>query len=208
MPNNRAQLLITAVDQTRAAFDSIKRNLGDLGNAARSISGLLGGLELAVSATGLGAMVKSSLDSADSLSKLSQRVGITVESLSTLIPVAELPGLSAEKFEGSLRKLATRMVEASTGSADAARGFAAVGVTFKNKDGTLRATDQVLLDLVERFKAIPAGAQKSALAVELFGKSGADLIPFLNQGQDGVEALTGELQDLGVQISGDTAAQA
>jgi hypothetical protein len=115
MANNRAQLLITAVDQTRGAFDSIKRNLGDLGNAARSINGLLGTLGLAVSAAGLGAMVKASLDSADSLSKLSQRVGITVESLSTLIPVADLAGVSGEKFEGGLRKLATRMLDAATG---------------------------------------------------------------------------------------------
>jgi len=208
MANNRAQLLITAVDQTRGAFDSIKRNLGDLGNAARSINGLLGTLGLAVSAAGLGAMVKASLDSADSLSKLSQRVGITVESLSTLIPVADLAGVSGEKFEGGLRKLATRMLDAATGSDEAARGFAAVGVSIQNQDGTLRATDQVLLDLTDRFKAMPDGAEKTALAVDLFGKSGADLIPFLNQGRDGVEALTTELQALGVQIGGDTAAQA
>ena len=208
MANNRAQLLITAVDQTRGAFDSIKRNLGDLGNAARSINGLLGTLGLAVSAAGLGAMVKASLDSADSLSKLSQRVGITVESLSTLIPVADLAGVSGEKFEGGLRKLATRMLDAATGSDEAARGFAAVGVSIQNQDGTLRATDQVLLDLTDSFKAMPDGAQKTALAVDLFGKSGADLIPFLNQGRDGVEALTTELQALGVQIGGDTAAQA
>jgi len=208
MANNRAQLLITAVDQTRGAFDSIKRNLGDLGNAARSINGLLGTLGLAESAAGLGAMVKASLDSADSLSKLSQRVGITVESLSTLIPVADLAGVSGEKFEGGLRKLATRMLDAATGSDEAARGFAAVGVSIQNQDGTLRATDQVLLDLTDRFKAMPDGAQKTALAVDLFGKSGADLIPFLNQGRDGVEALTTELQALGVQIGGDTAAQA
>ena len=208
MANNRAQLLITAVDQTRGAFDSIKRNLGDLGNAARSINGLLGTLGLAVSAAGLGAMVKASLDSADSLSKLSQRVGITVESLSTLIPVADLAGVSGEKFEGGLRKLATRMLEAATGTEDAARAFDAVGVAFQNQDGTLRSTDQVLLDLTDRFKAMPDGAEKTAIAVELFGKSGADLIPFLNQGRDGVEALTAELQALGVQIGGDTAAQA
>jgi len=208
MANNRAQLLITAVDQTRGAFDSIKRNLGDLGNAARSIKGLLGTLGLAVSAAGLGAMVKASLDSADSLSKLSQRVGITVESLSTLIPVADLAGVSSEKFEGGLRKLATRMLDAATGSDEAARGFAAVGVAIQNQDGTLRATDQVLLDLADRFKAMPDGAQKTALAVDLFGKSGADLIPFLNQGRDGVEALTTELQALGVQMGGATAVQA
>ncbi len=208
MVSNRAQLLITAVDETRGAFDSIKRNLGDLGNVARSLGGLLSGLGVAVSAAGLASMVKSSLESADSLSKLSQRVGITVESLSTLIPAADLSGVSAEKFEGGLRKLATRMLEAATGSDEAARGFAAVGVAVKNQDGTLRATDQVLLDLADRFKAMPDGAEKTALAVELFGKSGADLIPFLNQGREGVGALTAELQALGVQIGGDTAAQA
>ena len=208
MVSNRAQLLITAVDETRGAFDSIKRNLGDLGNVARSLGGLLSGLGVAVSAAGLAAMVKSSLESADSLSKLSQRVGITVESLSTLIPAADLSGVSAEKFEGGLRKLATRMLEAATGSDEAARGFAAVGVALRNQDGTLRATDQVLLDLADRFKVMPDGAAKTALAVELFGKSGADLIPFLNQGREGVGALTTELQELGVQIGGDTAAQA
>lgn len=208
MSNNRAQLLITAVDQTRGAFDSIKRNLGELGNAARSINGLLGTLGLAVSAAGLGAMIKASLDSADSLSKLSQRVGITVEALSTLIPVADLAGVSGEKFEGGLRKLATRMLDAASGSDEAARGFAALGVAIQNQDGTLRATDQVLLDLADRFQSMPDGAQKTALAVELFGKSGAELIPFLNQGRDGVEALTAELQALGVQIGGNTAAQA
>lgn len=208
MVSNRAQLLITAVDETRGAFDSIKRNLGDLGNVARSLGGLLSGLGVAVSAAGLASMVKSSLESADSLSKLSQRVGITVESLSTLIPAADLSGVSAEKFEGGLRKLATRMLEAATGSDEAARSFAAVGVAVRNQDGTLRATDQVLLDLADRFKAMPDGAEKTALAVELFGKSGADLIPFLNQGREGVGALTAELQELGVQIGGDTAAQA
>jgi hypothetical protein len=208
MANNRAQILISAVDQTRGAFDSIKRNLGDLGNAARSLKGVLGTLGVALSAAGLSAMVKSALDSADALSKLSQRVGITVESLSLLMPAAELSGVSAEKFEGGLRRLAARMLEAATGSAEATRGFEALGVAFRNQDGSLRATDQVLLDLADRFKTMPDGAEKTALAMQIFGKSGADLIPFLNQGRDGVEALTAEMQALGLQIGGDTAAQA
>lgn len=116
--------------------------------------------------------------------------------------------MSGESFEKGLRKLSTTMLEAATGSEDAARGFSAVGVEFKNQDGTLRATDQVLLDLAERFKAMPDGAEKTALAVQLFGKSGAELIPFLNQGRDGINELAAEMQALGVQMSSETAAQA
>ncbi|WP_131111579.1 phage tail protein [Sulfuricystis thermophila] len=204
----RAQILIRAVDETRGAFDSVKRGLGGLADAARSVNGVLAGLGVALSAAGLGAMVKSALESADALNKLSQRVGITVEALSTLVPAAELSGVSAQTFETGLKKLATAMLEAATGSEESARRFAALGVAFQDQDGRLRATDAVLLDLADRFQAMPDGAQKSALAVQLFGKSGAELIPFLNQGREGIAALTGEMQALGVQIGGQTAAQA
>src|SRR5579885_2202097 len=208
MATERAQILIRAVDETRAAFGSIQRNLGGLADAARRVNGVLAGLGVALSAAGLAAMVRSALESADALNKLSQRVGITVEALSTLVPAAELSGVSAQTFETGLKKLATTMFEAATGSEESARRLKALGVAFQNQDGTLRATDAVLLDLADRFQAMPDGAQKSALAVQLFGKSGAELIPFLNQGREGIAALTGEMEALGVQIGGDTAAQA
>ena len=208
MANNRAQILISAVDQTKTAFDSIKRGLGGLTDTAKGINGVLANLGVAVSVAGLTAMVKSAIDTGDALDEMSQRVGVSVETLSVWKPAAEQSGVSGESFEKGLRKLSTTMLEAATGSEDAARNFAAVGVEFKNQDGTLRATDQVLLDLAERFKAMPDGAEKTALAVQLFGKSGAELIPFLNQGRDGINELAAEMQALGVQMSSETAAQA
>ncbi len=208
MANNRAQILISAVDQTKTAFDSIKRGLGGLTDTAKGVNGVLANLGVAVSVAGLTAMVKSAIDTGDALDEMSQRVGVSVETLSVWKPAAEQSGVSGESFEKGLRKLSTTMLEAATGSEDAARNFAAVGVEFKNQDGTLRATDQVLLDLAERFKAMPDGAEKTALAVQLFGKAGADLIPFLNQGRDGINELAAEMQALGVQMSSETAAQA
>jgi hypothetical protein len=208
MASNRAQILISAVDQTKAAFDSIKRGLGGLTDTAKSVNGLLANLGVAVSVAGLTAMVKSAIDTGDALDEMSQRVGVSVETLSVWKPAAEQSGVSGESFEKGLRKLSTTMVEAATGSADAARGFSAIGVEFKNQDGTLRGTDQVLLDLAERFKTMPDGAEKTALAVQLLGKSGAELIPFFNQGRDGINELSAEMQALGVQMSGETAAQA
>jgi hypothetical protein len=208
MASNRAQILISAVDQTKTAFDSIKRGLGGLTDTAKSVNGVLANLGVAVSVAGLTAMVKSAIDTGDALDEMSQRVGVSVETLSVWKPAAEQSGVSGESFEKGLRKLSTTMLEAATGSEDAARGFSAVGIEFKNQDGTLRATDQVLLDLAERFKDMPDGAEKTALAVQLFGKSGAELIPFLNQGRDGINELAAEMQALGVQMTSETAAQA
>jgi hypothetical protein len=59
MASNRAQILISAVDQTKTAFDSIKRGLGGLTDTAKSVNGVLANLGVAVSVAGLTAMVKS-----------------------------------------------------------------------------------------------------------------------------------------------------
>jgi hypothetical protein len=64
----------------------------------------------------------------------------------------------------------------------------------------------VLLDLAERFKAMPDGAEKSALAGQIFGEAEAELIPFLNQGRDGITELTDELRSLGIEMSDESAA--
>lgn len=208
MASNRAQILISAVDQTKTAFDSIKRGLGGLTDTAKSVNGVLANLGVGVSLAGIGAMIKSSIDSADALDEMAQRTGIAVESLSLLVPAAELSAVSTEKFEAGLKKLATGMLEAATGSEASAQKFGALGVAVQNQDGTLRDSEQVLLDLADRFKAMPDGAEKAALAVDIFGKAGAEMIPFLNQGRDGIGALKQEAAELGLQLSADTAAQA
>ncbi|MBP9930853.1 MAG: phage tail protein [Rhodoferax sp.] len=201
-------MLISAVDQTKTAFDSIKRGLGGLTDTAKSVNGVLANLGVGVSLAGIGAMIKSSIDSADALDEMAQRTGIAVESLSLLVPAAELSAVSTEKFEAGLKKLATGMLEAATGSETSAQKFGALGVAVQNQDGTLRDSEQVLLDLADRFKAMPDGAEKAALAVDIFGKAGAEMIPFLNQGRDGIGALKQEAAELGLQLSADTAAQA
>jgi hypothetical protein len=100
------------------------------------------------------------------------------------------------------------MFEAAAGSGENQRLFAALGITFRESNGDLRATDQVLLDLATRFQAMPDGPEKSALAVKLFGKAGTDMIPFLNRGAEGIQELTAQFRELGGEISGETATRA
>lgn len=205
MASDRAQILISAIDQTRQAFASVKGNLEGLSSAASKVNGLLAGLGTALSVAGLIAAGKHALDTADNLSKLSQKTGISVESLSLLKPVAEQSGVSLEGLAKGMQKLATAMVEAAGGSKEQVETFARIGVSVKDAVGQLRPTEAVLLDLADAFAAMPDGAEKSALAVKLFGKSGVELIPFLNQGQAGIEALKLKFKELGLEISGDTA---
>jgi hypothetical protein len=206
--SNRAQILITAVDQTRSAFDSIKANLRGLTDHAQSVNGLLANLGVALTGAGFAAMIKGSIEAADELDELSQKAGISVEALSTLQLAAQHENVGAEAFATSLKKLAGAMFEAAAGSEENKRLFAALGIQYRDSTGALRATDQVLLELASRFKDMPDGPEKSALAVKLFGKAGTDLIPFLNRGADGIDELTGRFRELGGEIAGDTATRA
>ena len=205
MASDRAQILITAIDQTKVALASVKANLEGLSSAASKVNGVLAGLGAALSLGALVAAGKAALDTADNLSKLSQKTGISVESLSLLKPIAEQSGISLEGLAKGMQKLATAMVEAAGGSKEQVEAFSRLGVSVKDAAGQLRPTEEVLLDLADAFAAMPDGAEKSALAVKLFGKSGVELIPFLNQGRAGIEQLKQKFKELGLEISGDTA---
>ena len=130
MTQDRAQLLITAVDQTRSAFDSIRGNLAKLGNESNRVKGLLAGLGVSLSVAGgfatLAAMIKNAIDAADQLNKLSQKIGISVEALSTLRFAAQLSDVSLETLQKGIKGLSQNIAEANTGIGDGAQVFDAL----------------------------------------------------------------------------------
>jgi hypothetical protein len=80
---DRAQLLITAVDQTRSAFDSIRGNLAKLGMNRTGSRDCWRAWAFRCLWPASLHMIKSAIDAADQLNKLSQKIGISVEALST-----------------------------------------------------------------------------------------------------------------------------
>lgn len=208
MTQDRAQLLITAVDQTRSAFDSIRGNLARLGDESNRVKGMLAGLGVSLSVAGFAAMIKSAIDAADQLNKLSQKIGISVEALSTLRFAAQLSDVSLETLQKGIKGLSQNIAEANTGIGDGAQVFDALGISVRNADGRMKSTEAVLLQVADVFANLEDGAVKTALAVKLFGKSGMDMIPFLNQGAAGITQLTAEAERLGLKLTTETARSA
>lgn len=155
----------------------------------------------AAAAVAFAAMSKTAIDNADSLDKVSQSTGIAVESLSQLQYAAEISNVSFEDLTKVAAKFSKTAAEAARGSETAARGFEALGIKVKNADGTLRNTEDLLLDVADKFSKMEDGAAKAAIAQELFGKSGAKMIPFLNQGRAGIEKLKKEADAFGLTVS-------
>lgn len=163
------------------------------------------GLAFTGFATAGAALVKGSIDAADALTDLAQSTGVSVESLSALTFAADFGAVSQETLGASLVKLTKNMSDAAQGTGEAQKGFEALGISVTNADGSLKAADAALVEIAGKFAGMEDGAEKTALAVNLFGKSGAELIPVLNLGADGIEALKKEAADLGLVIGTDAA---
>jgi hypothetical protein len=199
------RIRVTATDETKAAFASVAGNLDRLKGSALALKAGIAGLAASFAGLAIVQNFQSAVDAADKLDELSQKIGISAETLSGFGLAIKLGGTDLDSFSGGVKKLAVNMAEAQRGAGDAADAFKAIGVSVENGSGGLRNVDDVLLDIAARFDATADGANKTALAVAIFGKAGADLVPFLNQGKEGIEGLRKEAERLGLIVSSDTA---
>lgn len=193
------QIDITAKDSTAAAFASVNNNLDSLSSSTSKTVAALAGLGISVG--GIAASIKSAIDAADEVNKLSQKIGVAVEDIAGLELAYRQAGLGADALQTSISKLSKNVASGN-------EAFAAMGISLKGADGDLKSTRQILAEVSDKFAGYQDGIAKTALAIELFGKSGADLIPFLNAGSDSLREFDETAQKLGLTLSSETAKRA
>jgi hypothetical protein len=200
--------LLDQLDAAKAKTQAAKSANDELAGSFRNLNGVLAGFGAALSVGGVSTFVKQAIDAADATSKLAQKSGVAVESLRELNYAASLSDVSTEDLATGLRKLSQNMTEAARGSKEQSAAFEAVGVNVKRLDGSLKGADEVLKELASRFASFEDGPAKAALAIELFGKQGAELIPLLNGGAAGLQDMADEARKLGVVFNADLAKSA
>lgn len=207
--NYQAAVNISAQFTGQKAFDQVKTGLNQIGDSAKTSGGRLesllsAGLKRFATVFAVSEVVqfsKSIIDLGDELNDLRQKTGIGVQALSALKGAAELNGLSFEGLQTSLRKFSSVIGNASSGSREALAGFNALGLSIRNASGEIKPSNQLLGEIADRFENMKDGPEKAAIAIRLFGKSGSELIPLLNNGR-------AELEKYGLVISDQFAAQA
>ena len=201
------KLLSSAANDAKFQLQAATDRLGMLGSVLGKLgpAGLLAGASIAALGVGITALVMPVARVGDEFFKLSQKTGVSVEALTALDYAAKLSDVSTEGMTKALQKLSVAMFDTQINGVEGSAALRALGVSATDVNGQIRPTEQVLLDLAEKFSAMPDGADKAALAVKLFGKEGLSIIPFLNQGRAGITALMEEAQRLGLVMSEDVA---
>ncbi|MBB4257300.1 phage tail tape measure protein [Bradyrhizobium sp. CIR3A] len=153
----------------------------------------------------IGIALQHTIDDADKLSKTSAKLGVPIEQLSALAYAADLSDVSFDALSKSMGKLSKNMVEAAAKpTSEAANAFRALGVSVVDSNGKLKSSAEVNGDVAEAFSGLKDGAGKTAAAMAIYGKTGADLIPMLNDGRDGLKEMTEEAEKFGLVIDAKT----
>ena len=165
-----------------------------------------GAIFTAAGAAIVGTIVKATMDFAafgDTFDKMALRTGISVESLSELGYAAGQSGASLEAVEKSVRRMQRAISEASSGMATYIDAFESLGLSVADLQG-LSPESQFKL-IASRIAAIADPTKRAAAAMEIFGRSGTELLPMIT---DDMEALREEARRLGLQMSTEDAAAA
>lgn len=185
----RADLGRTARLLDRHAND-MKTSLQQVSSIARTT------FAVAIGATSVAALrdfVSQTIEAAAALQGLSEQTGASAAALSGFAPVATISGTAMEAIGGNLAKLSKGLAGVDDETAGATKALQFLGIRAKEASGTLRDPAEVMNDVALKLAEFEDGAGKTAIAMELFGKSGATMLPFLKD--------LAENQDLNIRLT-------
>lgn len=195
---------------TAALDKGLKQAQSSVSSFAKQVGTIAAGIQLERILTSafnnIAYAIKKSIVQADDFGKMAQKVGMPVEEFSKLAYAADLSDVSVESLSKSLGQLNKNMVATAGGAGGAAaQAFTAMGISVTNANGSLKTQRQVLDEIATKFASYEDGAAKSALAIAIFGKAGADIIPLMNEGAAGIKKAADEATRFGIVITQDMA---
>ena len=201
-----SRIIDEAVKKSTDKLSAFERTTSKIGRSMTKAGTVMLGASAAVGGSIL-AVGKSTADYAGDMFDMARSTGMGVESFQKIAYAAKMSGIEAEKVTTSFIKFDKMIVDAAGGNKAYMQTFKDLGIQIKDSAGNLRQPNEIFEDVAEIFHNTKDGAAKTALAVELFGKSGAELIPMLNDGKAGLKAFYAEAERLGLALSNEMIAK-
>jgi len=177
--------------KTSGAFNMVK------GVMATAGAGLIAGISIGA----ITAFANEALQYASSLGEVAQQLGVTTKQLQTFRYAATQVGVSQEEMDQGLSKLTKSLGDAALGAKQDAKVFAALGISLKNADGSIRTAGDALPLLADALAQIEDPAKRAALEVQIFGRAGQKLDTLLAGGSGAIAELSTEAERLGIILS-------
>lgn len=210
--------LTAAVDKFEASMKDVERRLDSIDRSSRQTAQgmkLLAAIEIGKSVlsglTGLFNIFKGGVQTvisfssqaaaaADAIGKLSSATGMAEEPLQVFTQLASYSGVSSTQFGDALQKMSRGLGEAANGTGTAARGLQQLGLSVDSLLGM--SPSEQFLKIGSAIGKIEDPTMRSAIAADVFGRSGTKLIPMFEDMENTARATAQEMLQLGQVLSG------
>jgi phage-related minor tail protein len=189
--------------------NSMKEVSANLQKAGKEISDVGKGMTKYITAPALAAggalfaLAQKTANAGDEIQKMGLRTGFSTETLSELRHAANLSGTSIQSLETGIKRMQKVVFDAEKGMGSATESLEALGIAFSDLQG-LNPEEQ-FNRLTIAIAEIEDPTKRAALAQEIFGRSGTEMLPMLADGAEGLAQMRAEAHELGIVFSQDTA---
>ena len=188
---------VTGVDRLRRTNVQVDQAVAGFRSATRVIGGFAVALQSAFAVREIVEFTGDLIRTGDELDKTSQQLGLSVEALQRWRFVAERSGVSTEQLNVAVRTLTRNAGFAAHGTGEAVRAFQTLGISLRDSGGNVLESNALLEESVRALASVENSTERAALASRLFGESGAQLLPIINAGEDGIARLNAQFVALG-----------
>ena len=175
----------------RAASAQFEQMGNKLESAGRSMQGL--SMAAAAVVAAIGALTVKSGKWADDINTMSKVYHIGTGELQKYSAAAELVDVDVETIAKSHTKLEKSMASAAKGTGANAEAFDKLGVSVTDANGNLRSGDEVWQEVIKALGQVENETERDALAMQLMGKSAAQLNPLIEDGGETYKNLADTL---------------
>lgn len=183
----------------KTTANSIAGSFKSAGGAINVLKAGVAGFVASLSVGTILAAGKAALDYAASLGETASQLGVTTRELQNFRAVAMQNGASLEEADSALGKLTLNMSKAQSGSKQAAAAFSSVGVSIS--DMTTKSRWEIIGQIADQMNRQGGAAKNAAAGVAIFGRGFQKIIPTLDQGAAGINALADANERLGGVLS-------
>ncbi|MDE0194539.1 MAG: hypothetical protein OXP08_03235, partial [bacterium] len=160
---------------------------------------------VAIGAAALAGLAAKMISTGDQLDKMSKRTGVSVENLQRLRFAAEQSGTGIDVLEKGLKRQAKFLADADRGLSTYTRQLAELGLTVADFEGL--SPDEAFMKFADAIAAVDDPLRQAALAQEVFGRAGTQLLPLMKEGTAGIKALGDQAEATGNIMSTEAAAK-
>ncbi len=154
------------------------------------------GLAIAGATTQLFMMANRLTQNAAAIEDFSRQTGIAASELAGLGYIAEQDGASLEALGAGIKRMTRTINDAEDGLQTYIRSFDALGISVDQLSG--QSVEEQFYIIAEAMSKVADDSTRAALAQEIFGRGGMQLIPMLDRGREGIEEMADEARELGI----------